>query len=159
MKQLRAVLVVFLGLTIITGIAYPLIVTAIAQVAFPHQANGSLIKKDGKAVGSELLGQPFEGNLYFWGRLSATTPAYNGASSRASNYGPLNPALINRDIDPEKLKPGKIGSLSEEEIKSLGTVQKRIYDLRKADPDNAAPIPADLVTSSASGLDPHISPA
>jgi K+-transporting ATPase ATPase C chain len=158
-SQLRAVVVVFLGLTILTGIASPLLVRLVAQGVFAHRANGSVMKHEGKPVGSELIGQPFEGPEYFWGRVSATSPAYNAAASTGSNYGPTNPSLVNKDIDPEKLKPGKIASLTESEVKSLGLVQKRIYELRKADPENTAPIPVDLVTASASGLDPHISPA
>jgi potassium-transporting ATPase KdpC subunit len=138
--QLRAAVVSLLALTVVTGIAYPLFVTGIAQAAFPHQANGSLIVKDGKALGSSLIGQSFDEPKYFWGRLSATTDsnskplAYNGASSYASNLGPTNPALVDE-------------------------VRGRIDALRAADPDNQDPIPVDLVTSSGSGLDPDISPA
>lgn len=122
-------------LTLITGVAYPLIVTGIAKVAFPEQANGSLIVKDGKVVGSRLIGQPFEDPKHFWGRLSATSPAgYNGAASTGSNLGPTNPDLTKK-------------------------AKERIDALRAADPGNEAPVPVDLVTSSASGLDPHISPA
>jgi K+-transporting ATPase ATPase C chain len=116
--------------TVITGIIYPLVVTGIAQVAFPHQANGSLITVNGKNVGSELIGQQFDEPKYFWGRPSAA--GYNAAASSGSNYGPMNPAL-------------------------LDSVQKRINALKTADPDNTLPIPVDLVTSSGSGLDPHIS--
>jgi K+-transporting ATPase ATPase C chain len=117
-------------MTVITGLAYPLIVTGIAQVAFKDQANGSLIEKDGKVVGSSLIGQPFSDPKYFWGRPSATSPMpYNGASSSGSNQGPTNPAL--HDAVKER-------------ISSLG---------------GAKPVPADLVTASGSGLDPHISPA
>jgi potassium-transporting ATPase KdpC subunit len=133
-RQLRSA-VIFLALfTIVTGVIYPLIVTGISQVAFHHQANGSLIEsKDGKYLGSELIGQPFDEAGYFWGRPSATTPfPYNAASSSGSNYGPLNPAL-------------------------LDGIQNRIKALKAADPDNTQPIPVDLVTYSASGLDPHIS--
>jgi K+-transporting ATPase ATPase C chain len=133
-RQLRSA-VIFLALfTIVTGVIYPLIVTGISQVVFHHQANGSLIEsKDGKYLGSELIGQPFDDPGYFWGRPSATTPfPYNAASSSGSNYGPLNPAL-------------------------LDGIQKRIKALKAADPDNTRPIPVDLVTYSASGLDPHIS--
>jgi K+-transporting ATPase ATPase C chain len=138
--QLRAAVVLLFALTVITGVAYPLLVTGIAQAAFPHQANGSLIVKDGKTLGSSLIGQPFDQPKYFWGRLSATTDSngkplsYNGASSYASNLGPTNPALVEE-------------------------VQGRIDALHAADPDNQAPIPVDLVTSSGSGLDPDISPA
>jgi K+-transporting ATPase ATPase C chain len=140
LAQLRAAVVVLLALTVVTGFAYPLLVTGIAQAAFPRQANGSLIVRDGKTVGSSLIGQSFDDPKYFWGRLSATPDAnnkplpYNGASSYASNLGPTNPALIDE-------------------------VQGRIDALRKADSDNQAAIPVDLVTSSGSGLDPEISPA
>jgi K+-transporting ATPase ATPase C chain len=119
--------------TILTGIIYPVAVTGIAQVVFPHQANGSIIMKNGKAVGSELIGQQFEDPKYFWGRLSATGPyPYNGAASTGSNLGPNNPNL-------------------------MAAVESRIKALRAADPGNAAKIPVDLVTASGSGLDPHIS--
>jgi K+-transporting ATPase ATPase C chain len=134
-QQLRSAVIVLALLTVLTGIIYPLVVTGIAQVAFHHQANGNLIKKDGKYLGSELIGQPFDDPSYFWGRLSATEPfPYNAAASSGSNYGPLNPAL-------------------------LDGVQKRIDALKAADPGNNQPIPVDLVTYSASGLDPHISVA
>lgn len=133
-KQLRASLGVLGLMTIITGVAYPLAVTGIAQAAFPHQANGSLIMKDGKPVGSKLIGQQFDDPKYFWGRLSGTTPAYNAASSSGTNFGPLNPAFKD-------------------------AAKARIDALRAADPDNQAPVPVDLVTASGSGLDPHISPA
>jgi len=124
-----------IALTVVTGIAYPLIVTGIAQVAFPHAANGSLIVVNGKSLGSELIGQPFDDPKYFWSRPSATSPQpYNGASSGASNQGPRNPALAD-------------------------AVKDRIKALRDADPDNKAPVPIDLVTASGSGLDPHISVA
>ena len=135
MKQLRPALLVFTVMTVLTGIAYPLFVTAISQVVFPTQANGSLIVKDGKVVGSTLLGQPFDDPKYFWSRLSATSPAaYNGASSSGSNQGPLSDALI-------------------------ATVSGRVDALKAADPGNTKGIPVDLVTASGSGLDPHISPA
>ena len=131
--QLRPAISVFVLLTIITGVIYPLIVTGIAQIAFPHQANGSrIMTEDGKAVGSELIGQQFDDPKYFWGRLSAA--GYNAAASSGSNYGPLNPALMDM-------------------------VQARIDALKAADPDNTLSIPVDLVTASASGLDPHISVA
>jgi K+-transporting ATPase ATPase C chain len=133
-KELRASLAVLGAMTLVTGIAYPLVVTGVAQAAFPHQANGSLILKDGKAVGSELIGQNFDDPKYFWGRLSGTTPAYNAGASTGTNYGPLNPAF--RDA-----------------------AKARIDALHAADPDNHAPVPVDLVTASGSGLDPHISPA
>jgi len=121
--------------TVITGVIYPLAVTGIAQAIFPHQANGSLIVKDGRPVGSELLGQQFDDPKYFWGRLSATSPhPYNGSSSSGSNLGANNPDLMK-------------------------AVQGRIEALHSADPSNAANIPVDLVTASGSGLDPHISPA
>ena len=124
-----------LVMTLITGIAYPLVATGVAQVLFPHQANGSLIEKNGKPIGSELIGQSFDDPKYFWGRPSATTPQpYNGTASNGSNLGPTNTAL--RDA-----------------------VQQRIDALRKADPGNTAPVPTDLVTASGSGLDPEISPA
>jgi potassium-transporting ATPase KdpC subunit len=140
LSQLRPALVSLAALTLITGVAYPLLVTGIAQAAFPRQANGSLILKDGKAVGSRLIGQSFDDPKYFWGRLSATSDAngkalpYNGGSSAGSNLGPTNPALIDE-------------------------VKGRVDALKAADPDNQSPIPVDLVTSSGSGLDPDISPA
>jgi K+-transporting ATPase ATPase C chain len=128
-------LVLFFALTVVTGIAYPVLVTAIGQAVFPHQANGSLIERDGKAVGSALIGQQFDAPGYFWGRLSATAPnPYNPQSSGGSNLGPTNPALA-------------------DEIKG------RLNALHDADPTNTAAVPVDLVTSSGSGLDPEISPA
>ena len=140
-SQLRPALVSLGIFTILTGLIYPLVVTGIAQVVFPWQANGSLIVRNGQPVGSALLGQPFDDPKYFWGRLSATSPAAYTAfnadkstGSSGSNYGPLNPAL-------------------------LEAVQGRIKALREADPTNTGPIPVDLVTASGSGLDPHISPA
>jgi K+-transporting ATPase ATPase C chain len=130
--QVIRALIVF---TVITGVAYPLIVTAIAQLAFRDQANGSLIEKNGKVIGSRLIGQPFSDPKYFWSRPSATAPmSNNGASSSGSNQGPTNPALKE-------------------------AVEGRVKALREADPGNAAPVPVDLVTASGSGLDPHISPA
>jgi potassium-transporting ATPase KdpC subunit len=140
LAQLRAAIVSLFALTVITGVAYPLLVTGIAQAAFPSQANGSLVVKDGKPVGSRLVGQSFDDAKYFWGRLSATADsngkplAYNGAASTGSNLGPTNPALVDE-------------------------VKGRIDALHAADPDNTDPIPVDLVTSSGSGLDPDISPA
>jgi K+-transporting ATPase ATPase C chain len=134
MSLLRPALVLLAIFTVITGVAYPLAVTAIAQAAFPQQANGSLIHDQGKVVGSELIGQPFTSPKYFWGRPSATSPAYNGGASSGSNQGPLNPALRE-------------------------AVAGRVKALRDADPGNTAPVPIDLVTASGSGLDPHISPA
>jgi potassium-transporting ATPase KdpC subunit len=139
LAQLRAAVVSLLAFTVITGVAYPLLVTGVAQAAFPSQANGSLIVQNGKAVGSRLVGQPFDDPRYFWGRISATSDsngkplAYNGAASTGSNLGPTNPALVDE-------------------------VKGRIDALHEADPDNTAPIPVDLVTSSGSGLDPDISP-
>lgn len=129
--------------TVVTGLLYPALITGIAQAIFPHQANGSLIADaQGNVVGSELIGQQFSDPAYFWGRLSATGPVpYNAAASSGSNYGPLNPALIGPD----------------------GIIQARITALHEAEAvagvDNTQPIPVDLVTASASGLDPHISPA
>lgn len=120
-------------LTLLTGLVYPLAVTAIAQVAFPGQANGSLIMRAGRPAGSTLIGQPFDAPEYFWGRLSATAPyPYNAAVSSGSNLAPTNAVLIE-------------------------AVQARLEALRAADPDNTAPVPVDLVTASGSGLDPHIS--
>jgi len=133
--HLRPALMSLIIFTVITGIAYPLLVTGIAQVAFPFQANGSLIVKDGKVVGSALIGQVFDDPKYFWGRPSATSPfGYNAASSSGSNLSPTSPDLVK-------------------------AVQGRVDALRAADPDNKASVPVDLVTASASGLDPHISPA
>jgi len=132
-KQIRPVLMIFIVLTVITGVVYPLVVTGIAQVFFPKQANGSLLfSKDGKLLGSALIGQNFDDPKYFWGRLSATTPAYNASSSSGSNLGPSNSALID-------------------------AVKARIAALKAADPGNPAPIPVDLVTASGSGLDPQLS--
>jgi K+-transporting ATPase ATPase C chain len=134
-QQLRPVLMVFLLLTVVTGIVYPLLVTGVAQLAFPEKANGSLIHREGGYAGSELIGQPFDDPKYFWGRHSATPDfPYNSASSSGSNLGPSNPALVE-------------------------AVKARVEALQKADPGNKSSIPIDLVTSSGSGLDPHISPA
>jgi K+-transporting ATPase ATPase C chain len=128
----RPALVLFAVLTALTGAVYPLVVTGIGQAAFPAQAAGSLIVRDGKAVGSSLIGQNFQDPKYVWGRPSATGPMPNNASnSSGSNLGPLNPALTD-------------------------AVKARIEALRAADPGNAAPVPVDLVTTSGSGLDPHI---
>jgi potassium-transporting ATPase KdpC subunit len=134
-SQIRPAIVMLVVLSVVTGLAYPAIVTAIAQVVFPRPANGSLIVKDGKTVGSTLIGQPFDDPKYFWGRPSATSPfPYNAAASSGSNQGPTNPAL-------------------------LDAVKGRVDALRAADPGNTAPVPVDLVTASGSGLDPHLSPA
>jgi K+-transporting ATPase ATPase C chain len=130
----RQALLVFVALTVVTGVAYPVVMTVLAQVVFPHQANGSLIERDGKVVGSQLIGQQFDDPKYFWSRPSATAPAYNGAASTGSNYGPTNPA-------------------------QLDAVKSRVENIRKAHPEQTGPIPVDLVTASGSGLDPHISPA
>jgi K+-transporting ATPase KdpC subunit len=133
--QLRPTLVSFALLTVIVGLIYPLVVTGVAQVVFPYQANGSVMTSNGQATGSALIGQPFDDPKYFWGRLSATGPfPYNSASSSGSNYGPMNPDY-------------------------LKAVQARIDALKAADPGNTAPIPVDLVTASGSGLDPQISVA
>jgi len=134
-SNVRPALVMIVLMTILLGGLYPVAVTAIASVIFPWQANGSVIEQDGKAVGSALIGQPFADPGHFWSRPSATSPyPYNASSSSGSNLGPLNPALTD-------------------------AVTARVKALRDADPDNTAPVPADLVTASASGLDPHISPA
>jgi K+-transporting ATPase ATPase C chain len=135
LKELKPALLMLVLMTVVTGAAYPLLVTGVAQAVFPHQANGSLIEQDGKVVGSELVGQPFTDPKYFWSRPSATGPVpYNAGASSGSNQGPLNPAL-------------------EEAVKA------RMAALKAADPGNTAAIPVDLVTASGSGLDPHISPA
>ncbi|MBP6776557.1 MAG: potassium-transporting ATPase subunit KdpC [Piscinibacter sp.] len=134
-SQLRPALVLFLALSVVTGLVYPLAVTGIAQVAFPDKANGSLVTQDGKVVGSALIGQAFSDPKHFWSRPSATSPMpYNAANSAGSNQGPLNPALAD-------------------------AVKARVAALRAADPGNDKPVPVDLVTASASGLDPHISRA
>ena len=133
--SIRSAALLLLVFTVLTGVAYPLLVTGIAQGIMPARANGSLMVQDGKAAGSALIGQPFSDPKYFWGRPSATGPfPYNAAASSGSNLGPTNPALA----------------------EAVGT---RIAALRAADPGNEAPVPVDLVTASASGLDPHISPA
>ncbi len=134
-KELRPAVVSFLLLTLLTGIAYPLLVTGISQLAMPGQANGSMIMKDGKPAGSELIGQSFSDPKYFWSRPSATGPMpNNAAASSGSNLGPTNPALMD-------------------------AIKARVQALRDADPSNRQLVPVDLVTASASGLDPHISPA
>jgi K+-transporting ATPase ATPase C chain len=133
-RHLRPAVSLFVLLSAITGIAYPLLVTGISRIAFPDAAAGSLIVRDGKPVGSTLIGQNFTEARYFWGRPSATAPQpYNASASGGSNQGPLNPALVD-------------------------AVKSRIDALKAADPDNRKPVPIDLVTASASGLDPHISP-
>lgn len=131
-SQFKPAVILLALLTLLTGVIYPLAVTGVAQGLFPRQANGSLIEKDGQVVGSELIGQSFDDPKYFWGRPSATS--YNPLPSSGSNLGPTNPTLTD-------------------------AVQVRIAALRTADPDNTLPIPVDLVTASASGLDPHISVA
>ena len=133
MQTLRPALFVFALLTALTGVAYPLLVTGIAQAAFPQAANGSVLRVDGKAVGSALIGQSFSAPKYFWGRPSATSPMpNNGVASGGSNLGANNPALID-------------------------SVKDRVAALRSADPGNTQPVPVDLVTASGSGLDPEIS--
>ena len=133
--ELRPALVMLILLTLLTGVAYPLLVTGIARLAFPSQAEGSLLHAGGHLVGSRLIGQAFDQPQYFWGRLSATGPVpYNAAASSGSNLGPLNPALFE-------------------------AARERIAALRQADPTATGPVPVDLVTASGSGLDPHISPA
>jgi K+-transporting ATPase ATPase C chain len=133
--MLRPSVTLFVVLTIVTGLVYPLAVTGVGALAFPKQAAGSLVVLDGKAVGSTLIGQSFQDPKYFWGRLSATSPMPNNATaSSGSNLGPTNPALID-------------------------AVKARIDALKAADPGNSLAIPVDLVTASGSGLDPHISPA
>ena len=132
---LRPALVLFFVLSLITGVVYPLVVTGLAKTLFPEQSVGSLISRNGKVVGSALVGQNFSDPQHFWGRPSATSPMpYNASASSGSNQGPLNPALVE-------------------------AVKGRIDALRAADPGNSTTVPVDLVTASASGLDPHISPA
>lgn len=135
MSTLRPTLVLLFALSLVTGVAYPLAVTAVAQLAFPRQANGSLVVKKGEVVGSALLGQPFDDPRYFWGRPSPSgaTP-YDAVPAAGSNLGPTNPALAD-------------------------AIARRVAVLRASDPENRAPIPVDLATPSASGLDPDISPA
>lgn len=131
----RPCLILFMLFTMLTGLAYPALITVIAQTVFHHQANGSVVKRDGKAVGSELIGQSFDDPSYFWGRPSATGPiCYNAAASSGSNLGPTNPVL-------------------------LDNIRARVEAIRAAHPDHTKSVPVDLVTASASGLDPHISPA
>jgi potassium-transporting ATPase KdpC subunit len=133
--QLRSVVLMFVVLTVITGVAYPLLVTVVAQIVFPYQANGSLIVRDGKLIGSELIGQSFDDPKYFWSRPSATSAFPDDASaSSGSNLGPTNPALFD-------------------------AVRARVNAIKKVQPESTGPVPIDLVTASASGLDPQISPA
>ncbi|HEY9165822.1 MAG TPA: potassium-transporting ATPase subunit KdpC [Candidatus Kryptonia bacterium] len=133
LKHLRTAAISIVLFSVLTGLLYPLAITGIAQLIFPSQANGSLIKSDGKVVGSSLIGQPFSDQKYFWSRISPTSPyPYNAAASTGSNIGPTNPALSSE-------------------------VTQRISDLNKVDSLNTQPVPVDLVTSSGSGLDPHIS--
>jgi len=133
MKEITIAIRVFFVLTVLTGIVYPLLITVMAQVMFPHQAKGSLIREGGKVVGSSLIGKHFDDPQYFWGRPSATSPEpYNAASSSGSNLGPTNPDL-------------------------LSAIEERANALKVVDPSNTNPIPTDLVTASGSGLDPHIS--
>lgn len=132
---LRPAIVLFVLLTVLTGIVYPLVVTGIAGIVFPNQARGTVIVKNGQPIGSQLIGQSFSNPKYFWSRPSATSPQpYNGVGSSGSNLGPLNPALTD-------------------------AIRARILALQSADPGNKAPVPVDLVTASGSGLDPHISVA
>ena len=134
-QSVKPAIILFIVLTIVTGIVYPLVTTGIGQWLMPKQASGSLIEKDGKTIGSTLIGQNFTEAKYFWGRPSATGPyPNNAAASSGSNQGPLNPALAE-------------------------AVKGRVAALKTADPENTLPVPVDLVTTSASGLDPHISPA
>ena len=134
-KHLKPAIILFVLLMVLTGVIYPLVVTGLAQLLFPYQANGSLMTDGGKITGSGLIGQPFGNPGHFWGRPSATGPfPYNAGASSGSNLGPTNPAL-------------------------LDAVKARIQALKAVDPDNKTPIPVDLITASASGLDPHISPA
>jgi K+-transporting ATPase ATPase C chain len=133
-SELRPALLSLGLLTLLTGGIYPAVVTGIAHLAFRRQAEGSLVERNGKPVGSTLIGQPFDDPKYFWSRPSGTSPAYNGAASGASNLGPMNPALTD-------------------------AIKDRVAALRAADPTATGPVPIDLVTGSGSGLDPHISPA
>src|SRR6478752_5843235 len=134
-REIRPAIVVFVGLSFLTGVIYPLAVTGVAAVTFPKAAGGSLIEKDGKAIGSRLIGQPFDDAKYFWGRPSATGPfAYNAGASSGSNLGPTNPVLES-------------------------AVKDRVAALQAADPTQKKAPPIDLVTASGSGLDPQISPA
>jgi K+-transporting ATPase ATPase C chain len=130
--EVRPAIVILVVLSVLTGLAYPVVITGIAQTVFPHQADGSLIEHDGKLIGSELIAQNFDKPEYFWSRPSAAS--YNGGASTGSNLGPTNPAL-------------------------LDAVKNRVEALKAADPENTRPVPVDLVTASGSGLDPHLSPA
>ncbi|HSE41034.1 MAG TPA: potassium-transporting ATPase subunit KdpC [Acidobacteriota bacterium] len=132
LKQLRICLLLFLSLSVLTGILYPAFITAIAQIIFPSQANGSLIEKNNVVIGSKLIGQQFEDPKYFWSRPSATTPPFNAAASTGSNLSVMNPKLMK-------------------------SIKARLEKIKATDPQNKLPVPIDLVTSSASGLDPHIS--
>ena len=131
-QYIRPALLSFLILTVITGFIYPVFITGLAQVLFPKEANGNLIYRGEKVIGSSLIGQGFDDPGYLWGRISATSPQYNASNSSGSNIGPMNPALTDE-------------------------INARVKELKSADPGNMNPIPVDLVTSSASGLDPHIS--
>ena len=134
-KQIKPALLILATFTVIAGVLYPLVITAIGQIVFPRRADGSIVFRNGKPVGSSLIGQEFSDPKYFWGRLSATSPTgYNPLPSSGSNFGPLNPALREQ-------------------------VEKRVKRLQNADPQNKSLIPVDLVTASASGLDPHVSVA
>jgi K+-transporting ATPase ATPase C chain len=134
LRECKTSLKALLALTLVTGVAYPLVVTGLAQVLFPDAANGSLVRRNGEVVGSRLVGQPFDDPRYFWGRPSATSPfPCNAASSSGSNLGPTNAVL-------------------------LDAVKARAEALRASDPGQTAPIPVDLLTASSSGLDPHVSP-
>jgi K+-transporting ATPase ATPase C chain len=135
LRQCRPTLAIFVALTLLTGVLYPLAVTGLAALLFPGPASGNLIVQDGKVVGSRWIGQPFAADRYFWSRPSATGPySYNGGASSGSNLGPTNPAL-------------------------LDAVRERVAALRASHPEQKGDVPIDLVTASASGLDPHISPA
>src|SRR5262249_14147458 len=133
-KELRAAILMLLVMTVLTGVAYPLVMTGIAQIAFHHKVNGSLIVERDKVLGSELIGQPFDDPKYFWSRPSATAPPYNAGSSLGSNLAVSNQTQIDN-------------------------IAQRVKTLRESDPGNQTPIPQDLVTASGSGLDPHISAA
>jgi K+-transporting ATPase ATPase C chain len=133
-EQARTAALVLLAMIVLTGVVYPLLVRGVAMVAFPRQAEGSLTERQGVVVGSALVGQSFDDDTYFWGRPSATALAYDAAASSGSNAGPLNAGLHQ-------------------------AVAERVARLHASDPDNRAPVPVDLVTASASGLDPHVTPA